>query len=135
VAKEYFRSSNSHPACFFVNRSAVFSLPEAKMLSYFGIVPLGHVLDIPNGILGMIYYAYIFTRCMLSDASQPFFLFHPWVNFLISSLAIASSLFLGRKLFILKEICVVCLTTHAINSTLFYRSVMEVVGLAKSKKE
>jgi uncharacterized membrane protein len=102
------------------------------MLSYFGIVPIGHVLDIPNGILGMIYYAYIFMRCASFDSSP---LFHPWLNFLISSLAMASSLFLGRKLFILKEICVVCLTTHAINSTLFYRSIREVLGLTKTKEE
>lgn len=113
------------------SHSAVFSLPEAKILSYFGLVPSGHILDIPNGILGMIYYTYILMR-YISIAMSPM-LFRPLLNFVISALAMASSLFLGRKLLILKEICVVCLTTHAINTTLFYRSIREISRAGKVK--
>eukprot|EP00339_Tiarina_fusa_P008251 CAMPEP_0116998542 /NCGR_PEP_ID=MMETSP0472-20121206/1575_1 /TAXON_ID=693140 ORGANISM="Tiarina fusus, Strain LIS" /NCGR_SAMPLE_ID=MMETSP0472 /ASSEMBLY_ACC=CAM_ASM_000603 /LENGTH=90 /DNA_ID=CAMNT_0004697721 /DNA_START=39 /DNA_END=308 /DNA_ORIENTATION=+ len=36
--------------------SAVFQLPEGRMLSYFGIVPDGHMLDVPNAVLGVLYY-------------------------------------------------------------------------------
>ena len=100
------------------------------MLSYFGLVPSGHILDIPNGILGMVYYTYILLRHISTASSQASMsgIFHPTLNLVISSLAMASSLFLGRKLFVLKEICVVCLSTHAINTTLFYRSMADVFG-------
>jgi uncharacterized membrane protein len=107
----------------------VFTLPEAKMLSFFGVVPPGHWLDIPNGILGMIFYTYIFTRYTSSGTSLiPILsvLFQPGINMIISALAMASSLFLGRKLFEIKEVCVVCLTTHMINATLFFRSLKEM---------
>uniref|UniRef100_A0A7S1BEW5 Uncharacterized protein n=1 Tax=Corethron hystrix TaxID=216773 RepID=A0A7S1BEW5_9STRA len=29
--------------------SSTFNLPQGKLLSYFGIVPSGHLLDVPNG--------------------------------------------------------------------------------------
>lgn len=108
--------------------SAVFSLPEGKMLSYFGIVPEGHFLDIPNGILGMIYYSYTilgyFLKKNMSAVGGGTFslLFAPMMNLVISSLAMASSAFLARKLYILRELCVVCVTTHIINMTLWIRA-------------
>ena len=119
--------------------SAVFSLPEAKLLSYFELVPHDHILDIPNGILGIIYYTYIFVRFILShdNPSSAILrtLFTPYLNMIISTLAMASSLFLGRKLFILQEICVVCITTHAVNTVLFYRSIMEIIRGGKVKND
>ena len=30
---------------------------DQEMLSLFGIIPEGHVLDVPNAMLGAIYYA------------------------------------------------------------------------------
>ena len=117
--------------------SAVFSLPEAKLLSYFQLVPPNHILDIPNGILGIIYYTYMFVRYIIFHDDQSSIilrtLFTPYLNLIISTLAMASSLFLGRKLFILKEICVVCMTTHAVNTVLFYRSIMEIIRGNKVK--
>ena len=94
------------------------------MLSYFGIVSSGHLLDLPNGILGMVYYVYIFLRSI----SQVSIIFHPKLNFIISSLAMASSLFLGKKLIALREICVVCITTHMINTIVFYRTTREILS-------
>eukprot|EP00804_Cyclotella_cryptica_P027071 CCRYP_013622-RB/>CCRYP_013622-RB protein AED:0.10 eAED:0.10 QI:294/1/1/1/0.5/0.66/3/1600/175 len=117
--------------------STVFSLPEGKMLSFFGVVPSGHFLDIPNGVLGMIFYSYIFLRHITSSplARGPLSsLFHSPSNLIICSLAFASSLFLGRKLYLIKEICVLCLTTHILNTTLFYRALTEFFsksGVAK----
>jgi len=98
------------------------------MLSYFGIVPEGHFLDIPNGILGMIYYSYTilgyFLKKNMSAVGGGTFslLFAPMMNLVISSLAMASSAFLARKLYILRELCVVCVTTHIINMTLWIRA-------------
>ena len=107
------------------------------MLSYFGLIPSGHILDIPNGILGMVYYTYILLRHISTASSQKTMsgiIFHPTLNLVISSLAMASSLFLGRKLFLLKEICVVCLSTHAINTTLFYRSMADKNDVSNKRK-
>ena len=93
------------------------------MLSYFGLVPKDSVLDIPNGILGLIFYAYVLIRGNLKESNL--ILLDRRVNAVICTLAMASSLFLARKLYIIKEICVVCLTTHLINTTLFCRAVLE----------
>ncbi|KAL7536702.1 hypothetical protein ACHAXR_011273 [Thalassiosira sp. AJA248-18] len=111
--------------------SAVFSLPEGKMLSFFGIVPEGHALDIPNGVLGMLFYSYIFIRFQIIGNKQRI-LFTTSVNLLISTLAILSSAFLARKLYIIRELCVVCISTHIINTTLWIRAIRE--GMGSSEK-
>lgn len=108
--------------------STVFSLPEGKMLSYFGLVPQGHILDVPNGFLGMLFYSYTLIRHYTGKLSSG----NQFVNTLISSLAIASSAFLARKLYIIREICVVCITTHLINTTLWIRGMRE--GLSETQK-
>lgn len=54
---------------------------------------------------------------------QPFILFTFTINLMISTLAIASSLFLARKLYMIRELCVVCVTTHIINTALWIRAV------------
>ncbi len=109
--------------------STVFSLPEGKMLSYFGIVPEGHILDIPNGILGMMFYLYTFiayfthkNKSHMQSTGGINFLFSPMINLVINSAAIASSAFLARKLYLIRELCVVCVTTHIINMTLWIRA-------------
>ncbi|EJK53871.1 hypothetical protein THAOC_26609, partial [Thalassiosira oceanica] len=50
--------------------SAVFSLPEGKMMSFFGLVPEGHPLDVPNGVLGVIFYVYTFIRHFLGTKTR-----------------------------------------------------------------
>lgn len=107
--------------------SAVFSLPEGKMLSFFKIVPEGHYMDIPNGALGILFYTYTILRYIImnnkKNHQQPFILFTFTINLMISTLAIASSLFLARKLYMIRELCVVCVTTHIINTALWIRAV------------
>lgn len=42
-----------HPLTTYLTfHSNVFQLPEGRMLSYFGIVPEGSLLDVPNAALG-----------------------------------------------------------------------------------
>lgn len=96
------------------------------MLSFFKIVPEGHYMDIPNGALGILFYTYTILRYMMMDNKknhQPFVLFTFTINLMISTLAIASSLFLARKLYMIRELCVVCVTTHIINTALWIRAV------------
>ena len=99
------------------------------MLSFFGIVPHGHMLDLPNGYLGMLFYTFILLRYNTVGAKNngPL-LFQPIVNLMLSFLSFASSIFLARKLYIIREICVLCLSTHIINTTIFYRSIKEAFG-------
>ena len=37
--------------------SSVFSMPEGHMVSYWGFVEKGHVLDVPNAALGAAFYS------------------------------------------------------------------------------
>ena len=113
--------------------STVFQLPEGKMLSFFGLVPIGSALDIPNGILGMMFYIYVFIRFNVVSSSKLLVLFDRRVNAVICSLALASSIFLARKLYIIKEICVVCLTTHVINTTMFHRAIKQMTKKQMNK--
>ena len=107
------------------------------MLSFFGIVPEGHALDIPNGVLGMIFYSYVFLRYFVGKQQKGGMtvLFSPTLNLVISTLAIASSAFLARKLYIIRELCVVCLSTHVINTTLWVRALKEGRGGPAKKGE
>jgi uncharacterized membrane protein len=102
------------------------------MLSFFGLVPSGHVLDVPNGVLGMLFYAYTIVGYFIVAKGKQrkhqgviFSLFSSSIVLVISSLALASSVFLGMKLYEIRELCVVCVSTHVINATLWIRAMME----------
>ena len=96
--------------------SAVFQLPEGKLLSYLGIVPSDHILDVPNAVLGFLFYSCIFLL--------EHFLSHKTIDIkrimLLAKncLAMASSLFLALALWRLRELCLLCITTHLINMAL-----------------
>eukprot|EP00536_Pseudo-nitzschia_multiseries_P004091 jgi/Psemu1/187286/e_gw1.66.83.1 len=104
--------------------SNVFQLPEGRMLSYFGVVPEGSILDVPNAALGFLYYSYwLFLGPLLPSA----------LTVGVSAMAMSSSLFLAIKLVILKELCILCWSTHVINSRLFW-SVMANLVLGRSDR-
>lgn len=106
--------------------SSVFQLPEGRMLSYFGIVPHDHVLDVPNAALGLIYYS-IWLLVMPSLPKK--------LTLLVSSLAMTSSVFLAIQLLILKELCLLCWSTHVINSRLFFSAVATALFSSSSTKK
>lgn len=94
--------------------SAVFALPVGKMLSYFGIVPKDSLLDVPNAALGILYYTW---HLLLSPYDQ----LQPLTDFFTVA-AFGSSVFLAYQLtFVIAELCVLCWSTHVINSILLYR--------------
>jgi uncharacterized membrane protein len=98
----------SPPGYFFF--SDVFSLPQGKLLSYFGIIPKGHVLDLPNAALGACFYL-----------QQLFFGGFP----ALVAVSFATSVFLAYQLtFVLGDLCILCWTTHVINTTLFVKTVV-----------
>jgi len=87
------------------------------MLSYFGLVPNGHFLDVPNAVLGAVYYTYIliFAGSIMPAA----------LTKAVCCGAMASSIFLAYQLtFVIKELCVLCWSTHVINTILFYRLIL-----------
>mmetsp|Transcript_21129 Transcript_21129/g.29389 ORF Transcript_21129/g.29389 Transcript_21129/m.29389 type:complete len:102 (-) Transcript_21129:1109-1414(-) len=83
------------------------------MLSYFGIIPHDHVLDVPNAALGVVYYTYILTMSSV---------FPVLMTQIIASMALGSSLFLAYKLTILRELCILCWTTHVLNASLWWKT-------------
>jgi Vitamin K epoxide reductase family. len=99
--------------------SQVFALPEGKMMSYFGVVPKDSVIDVPNAALGLIYYSFIFLseQFLLTRSGRRTDLIL-YVTFALNCAAMSSSIFLATKLFQLGELCVLCWTTHLLNSLL-----------------
>lgn len=90
-------------------------MPEGHLVSYLGIVEEGHWLDIPNPLIGLIYYTYWLVV-------RPMPLVPPVLTALISTLAMMASVFLAYKLLVLHELCVLCWSTHAINLRLIIRA-------------
>mmetsp|Transcript_5401 Transcript_5401/g.11764 ORF Transcript_5401/g.11764 Transcript_5401/m.11764 type:complete len:168 (-) Transcript_5401:249-752(-) len=88
--------------------SATFALPEGRMLSYFGIVPKGSALDVPNAVLGALFYTYIILNETLVQLPLG-------LTFFATCMAMSSSIFLACKLIILKKLCLLCWTTHVLN--------------------
>lgn len=93
--------------------SSAFALPEGKLVSYFGIVPEGHLLDVPNAFIGLVYYTYWLLLRPLFPAP---------LTAMVSTLAMMASLFLAYKLLILQELCLLCWSTHLINFRLLLRA-------------
>ena len=92
--------------------STVFTLPVGRMLSYFGIVPEHSILDLPNAALGLIHYMYLLTL-------QPYI--PKQITYFMIVMAFASTVFLAYQLtFVLFELCILCWTTHVINTYNFY---------------
>jgi len=98
--------------------SNVFQLPEGRMLTYFYIVAEGSFFDVPNAALGLVFYSYwLFLMPVLPNA----------LTLTVSSMAMASSVFLAIRLVILKELCLLCWSTHVVNSRLFWSVMSNLV--------
>jgi len=103
--------------------SQVFALPEGKLLSYFGIVQAGSMLDQPNAVLGALYYGTILLTLRKN---------YPMLKFTMSCMAMSSSIYLAIVLTTLKELCILCWTTHILNTLLLAKFFK---GLKQSKSE
>ncbi|KAG7352306.1 vitamin K epoxide reductase family protein [Nitzschia inconspicua] len=69
------------------------------------------ILDVPNAALGWVYY----TIWIVVAPKLP-----PKFVLLVASLAMASSVWLAVQLLMLKELCLLCWSTHVINSRLWW---------------
>mmetsp|Transcript_29953 Transcript_29953/g.87478 ORF Transcript_29953/g.87478 Transcript_29953/m.87478 type:complete len:136 (+) Transcript_29953:410-817(+) len=114
--------------------SATFALPEGRMLSYFGLVPEKSLLDVPNALLGALYYTYVVLYSMQITSS----VFPLGLTFFANSMAMSSSVFLAYKLLVLKKLCLLCWTTHVLNLSLivyYGRKVFGSKGNSGKKKK
>ena len=108
--------------------SAVFQRPEGKLLSYFGLIPVGHVLDVPNAVLGALYYAWLLLvphfipkEELGGNGGRDLVLL---ITRAMAALAFATTVVLAYCLtFVVYDLCLLCWTAHAINATLVYRLV------------
>eukprot|EP01083_Nonionella_stella_P275660 936365_1 len=91
--------------------SKVFNLPEGRMLTYFGIVPHDSILDVPNAFLGLLYYSIMFMREQFLPKNGLF----NTLTVVMNCAAMTSSVWLATKLVILRELCILCWTTHLLN--------------------
>jgi hypothetical protein len=106
------RSSHnrSHLLCYYVSNT--FALPQSRLLSYFGIVSHESAFNVPNTVLGLMYYGLL----LLFGSSLD-----PWISLSVASAAMGTSIFLAYTLTVLNELCILCWTTHVLNFLLLYK--------------
>jgi vitamin-K-epoxide reductase (warfarin-sensitive) len=110
--------------------SNVFTLPVGRMLSYFGLVRENSLLDLPNAGLGVLYYSFMVQSLMFSTQRKN------WLSNLLVAGAMASSIFLAYQLtFVIYELCILCWSTHAINTFLFYRHFFGSENVTSDRKD
>ena len=101
--------------------------PYGKVLSLWGIVKKGSSLDVPNSLIGSLFYFLAIT---------------PWnANSLIADLfmiggllSLAFSAYLAYILrFVLHEFCIICVSSYVINILLFIFSARERMRMIKEE--
>lgn len=104
-----------------------FALPQSKLLSYFGIVSKGSVLDVPNTVFGLIYYGLLLLFSDVLPAS---------VALAAAIAAMGTSIFLAYTLTALRELCILCWSTHVLNAALLYKiSISHNIQRNKAKRD
>lgn len=96
------------------------------MLSYFGLIPLGHALDVPNAVLGALYYAWLLLipHLIPKEEGGTGRVLLIMITRAMAVLAFAVTVVLAYCLtFVVYDLCLLCWTTHVINATLVYRLV------------
>jgi uncharacterized membrane protein len=115
--------------------SAVFNLPEGRLLSYFSIVPKDHFLDVPNAFLGFLYYNVILIIEQFIYHTPKYNPTIKYVTFTFNFLAMCSSIYLACKLIVIRELCILCWTTHLLNSLLIFHYGKRLFTSKKDKVE
>ena len=101
---------------FFCSNSKTFALPQGKLLSYFGLVDHGSILDLPNAALGMAYYIFLLVGAKAVPSN---------IVLLASVVAMTFSVYLAYSLTVLSELCILCWSTHVINGILLWNTLRQ----------
>ncbi len=100
-----------------VSCSKVFSSPQGRILSYLGVVPSEHALDVPNALLGYIFYAFLLFLELAFSRSNLL------VLNIMFTMAIGSALFSVYLAYVLmyelKDLCIVCTGNYVCNAIIF----------------
>ena len=116
-----------------VSCSKVFMSKYGRMLSLFGIVPNGHALDVPNAVLGILFYSCTFTLPYLKALPKGL---RSTLMLLASTLSCASSAYLAYCLiYILQDVCIVCISTYIINAIIFVLSLADFCASPQARQK
>jgi len=111
------------------------SCTKAFMSRYgkgFGLLPKDSPLYLPNSIYGIIFYTIVASLSLFN---------HYWNTVLMLIAAIGSNLFsiyLARVLYLLEDLCVVCVSTYVINAlvlVLTIRKLREIKRVLSKKRK
>ncbi|GLD93552.1 hypothetical protein PINS_up002144 [Pythium insidiosum] len=98
--------------------SSVMTSEFGNMLRYHGLVDRGSWLDQPNAILGTGAYSLFVLYPILRKIP-----FHEYVYTLGSLIAVGLSVYLAYILaFVLRDLCMICVTSYVINAALAWYS-------------
>lgn len=102
--------------------SNVFAMPEGHLLSFWGIVPKDSILNVPNAALGTVFYCTMLLHYLLvvsGPAARGNF--STYLVKFMTVCAMSSSIWLASVLWRLRELCLLCISTHMVNSVITYR--------------
>lgn len=102
-----------------ISCSSVISSEYSKFFSFIGLVPEGSVLDVSTAIYGAAFYAALLILNVLSDAKRVILAAAVIAN-------IISVILVYIMIFILQDLCVVCMCTHACNFTILMITVLDI---------
>lgn len=113
------KDSRYRAACDFGENMSCSRVLTSSYSKGFGVVEIllgkEHFLNMPNCILGIIFYAMQLILGMTSFAGVPAVLFLTSIISCIGSAYLAFILF-----FVLKDLCLVCIATYIVNGVLMY---------------
>jgi len=110
-----------------VSCGATLTSAQAYLFSWFGLVPVGHVLDVSNTTIGIVFYSLL----ALVD--------HPWVarffwNFALQRLVdlgtlltVPVSLYLASQLVALRTLCLICVMIYMLNANIIAHRILRRV--------
>jgi len=104
--------------------SAVLSSKYGKVLSLWGLVPHHHWLDVPNALVGGIYFliALVYPLYKHVPAMRSLFMG-------VSCVAIAFCAYLAYVLrYVLHDFCLVCVSSYVINLIIFLAALREMTA-------
>ena len=117
---------------FSASCTKVFKSEQGHMMSYFGVVPHGHALDVPNAIIGICFY--LFALVLPWCVNVPTKL-RQNLMLLAAVLAAVSSAWLATVLhYVLHDFCIVCVSTYVVNAVILYSAVFRGSGLGGGSK-
>mmetsp|Transcript_10695 Transcript_10695/g.19863 ORF Transcript_10695/g.19863 Transcript_10695/m.19863 type:complete len:139 (+) Transcript_10695:324-740(+) len=105
-----------------VSCSAVISSEYSKLFSHMGLVPKDSMLDVPNAYYGVVFYSAMLVLYIFSSRI-------PYAKTLALLASLASAVMSVSlyyiMVYILDDICVVCMCTHACNAIVLAVAVLD----------